>query len=293
VIYPDYVKPGSLDEIRGLPQDGRKIYFLAGGTDLMCYLRDGMLPRDKSIVVDVSALKELKGITDQGDTIRIGAVVTFAEISESELLKKWSPGLVVASRLIGTPQIANRATLGGNVGNASPAGDSLPVLTAHSAKIETFSSQPGRMLDVSEVFIGPKKTTLYNGELIAAIYVPKLKPKPGFSVRGAFRKIGGRKSHIISKASVSVCATIDSAGNIDYANVAFGAVGPRVIQGGAVSDLLKCKCVNGDLLERCCSEIKTIITPIDDFRSTAEYRIEVMRPLFLQAMADITSKKAV
>ncbi|HAX62224.1 MAG TPA: hypothetical protein DCX95_06715 [Elusimicrobia bacterium] len=286
MIYPEYIQPVSLTDLWGkFPQD-KKIYFLAGGTDLFNYLRDGLIDASSSCFVDISLLKQLDGITEESENIRIGALTTFSTISESGLLKKYCPDLVAAAKVLGTPQIANRATIGGNIGNASPAGDALPSLAAHFAKAEVANSKGSRLLNISDVFAGPKKTTLANGEIITAVVIPKIKVKAGFTVVGTFKKIGGRKSHIIAKASVAVFAVVKNK-SVDYISVALGAVGPKIIEVRNISKILSGKKVSPELTEKCKDEIRKIASPIDDFRSTAEYRQEVICPLFEQALNEI------
>jgi len=142
------------------------------------------------------------------------------------------------------------------------------------------------LLNISDVFAGPKKTTLANGEIITAVVIPKIKVKAGFTVVGTFKKIGGRKSHIIAKASVAVFAVVKNK-SVDYISVALGAVGPKIIEVRNISKILSGKKVSPELTEKCKDEIRKIASPIDDFRSTAEYRQEVICPLFEQALNEI------
>jgi len=294
VTYPQYIQPRSVGDIwKELPQD-KKIYFLAGGTDLFNYLRDGLIDAENSCFVDVSLLKDVEadGIVEETENIKVSAFTTFSAISENGLLKKFCPDLVAAAKVLGTPQIANRATIGGNIANASPAGDALPPLAAHFAKVEITNSKGSRVVNIADVIAGPKKTTLANGELITAVIIPKINPKNGFTVAGTFKKIGGRKSHIIAKASVAVFAVVKKRSvvaplRVLYISVALGAVGPKVIEVKGISKILQGKDLSPDLVEKCKDEIRKIASPIDDFRSTAEYRLEVICPLFEQALNEI------
>ena len=288
MIYPQYIQPVSLNEMfRKIPQD-KKIYFLAGGTDLFNYLRDGLIDAENSCFVDITLLKnaEADGIVEETENIKISAFTTFSSISGSKLLKQYCPDLVASAKVLGTPQIANRATIGGNIANASPAGDALPPLVAHFAKVEITNSKGSRLINILDVFAGPKKTTLVNGEIITAVIIPKIKVKDGFTVAGTFKKIGGRSSHIIAKASVSVFAVVKNK-SVDYISVALGAVGPKIIEVKNISKILAGKEVSPELTEKCKDEIRKLASPIDDFRSTAEYRLEVICPLFEQALNEI------
>lgn len=289
MIYPQYIQPVSLTDLWSkLPQD-KKVYFLAGGTDLFNYLRDGLVDAGTSCFVDITHFQEAEsnGIVEETENIKISAFTTFSSISKSKLLKKYCPDLVAAAKVMGTPQIANRATIGGNIGNASPAGDALPPLAAHFAKAEITNSKGSRLVNILDVFAGPKKTTLANGEIITAVIIPKIKAKDGFTIVGTFKKIGNRKSHIIAKASVAVFAVVKKK-SINYISVALGAVGPKVIEVKNISKILTgCSGLSPELTEKCKDEIRKIISPIDDFRSTAEYRLEVIRPLFERALNEI------
>ncbi|MBU2567354.1 MAG: FAD binding domain-containing protein [Elusimicrobia bacterium] len=284
---PEYIKVRTVSEIREKIPGDKKAYFLAGGTDLMCYIREGLIDSEKSCLVDISKIDGLNGIEEETDRIVIGAMTTFREISENESIKKWCPGLALAARSIGTPQIANRATIGGNIGNASPSGDSIPSLITHNAVLKIAGSSGEREVDISGIFTGPKKTILANAEIITSVLIPKLKVKDGSALRGTFIKIGGRKSHIISKASVAVLAAV-AGRDIGTVNVAFGAVGPVVINAESVSRILENNTVTPELMEKCAVEIRRIISPIDDFRSSAAYRREVLPLLFARAMDEIT-----
>lgn len=288
MTYPHYIKPKSIGDIwKELPRD-KKIYFLAGGTDLFNYLRDGLIDAENSCFVDITLLKgeSFAGIVEETENVKISAFTTFSSISESKLLKQYCPDLVAAAKVMGTPQIANRATIGGNIANASPAGDALPPLAAHFAKVEVANSKGSRLINILDVFAGPKKTTLANGELITAVIIPKINFRSGFTVAGTFKKIGGRKSHIIAKASVAVFAVVKNE-SVDYISVALGAVGPKIIEVKNISKILTGCEVSPELTEKCKDEIRKIVSPIDDFRSTAEYRKEVICPLFEQALNEI------
>lgn len=286
MIYPEYFKPQTIEEIWKKDFSGKKIYYLSGGTDLVNALRDGLLDADKSWFVDISSLGELKNITEDAKYVKIGSAATFDEISVNKLVLQWCPALAFAAKTIGTPQIYNRATIGGNVANASPSGDSIPALMVHLAKIEVINKESKKILDINEIFLGPKKTSLANGDLITAILIPKVPAISGIELKGTFKKIGGRKSHIISKVSVAVSAQV-AGQKIESIRVAFGAVGPKVLNVPGISEILEKSEIDKDKLEKCALEIQKVITPIDDFRSTAEYRRTVAPALFIQAMDDI------
>ena len=286
MIYPEYIQPHSLKDMWSKIPRNKKIYFLAGGTDLLCYLRDDFIDIEKSCFVDISLLKEICGIKQYKEYIKIGSRTTFRDISENPVLLKWCQPLNISAKTIGTPQIANRATIGGNIANASPSGDSLPALIALNARVEIANFRNKRLVNITGIFKGPKKTSLANGEIITSILIPKPKLKKGLAVKGGFKKIGGRRAHIISKISVAIYAGVKGK-TIDFINVAMGAVGPTVISVPNVSKILKDKKITPELIKKCILEIQRVISPIDDFRSTADYRKEVTGPLFEQIMGEI------
>jgi len=286
MIYPEYFHIDGLDDIKKIDSKEKKVLFIAGGTDMMCYLRDGLIDAGKNCIIDIGSVKELYGISEDSDYLKIGALATFSNILESELVKKWAPALVSTAETFATPQIRNRATIGGNIGNASPAGDSLPPLAVHNAKVVAFGKNGIRTLDIINVFAGPKRTNLSNGEVITAVLIPKINILKNFKLKGIFLKIGGRKTHIISKVSVAIAGLFNGA-EVNSINIALGAVGPTVIKADKVAGFLNGKRITPELITKCGEEITNIACPISDFRSTALYRSEVIAPLFKEAITKL------
>jgi len=281
--YPEYFRPRSLTELlEKLPRE-KKVYFLAGGTDLLCYLRDGLLDRENVCLADVSLLSELKEIAEESDCIRIGSGTTFAEIIENDLAKKWAPVLVKAGQTIGTPQIKNRATIGGNIGTASPAGDSLPALAVQEAELELNKFGEKRLVKILDIFVGPKKTNLANGEIIVAIKIPK---KPRWL--GNFLKIGGRRNYGISKIAIAVYLCMKNK-IVEDIHIALGSVAPTVVLAKMSAEILRGQSLTDKTLREAIQAFSEIARPIDDFRSTAEYRRKILGPLFRQVLSEITS----
>src|SRR5262249_41921932 len=161
-----------VDAYAVLAERGSTVRIIAGGTDLMVLMNAHAL--DAMDFLDIWGLDELRGITDRGNTLRVGALTTFAEIARSPLVLDRMPALAAASRTVGAIQIQNRATIGGNIVNASPAGDSLPVLAAYEAEIEAGSTQGVRRIPFRSFYAGYRQTTLEPNELVVAIWIPKL-----------------------------------------------------------------------------------------------------------------------
>jgi len=220
---------------------------LGGGTDLMVMLHAGTIrPRT---LVDLWSLAELKGIRRVDGGLEIGAAEPYTGIIGSALVAAHCPALVAASRTIGAAQIQNRGTLGGNLANASPAGDTLPVLLAADALIVTDR----RTIPIADFFTAYRKTALGVGELIVAVRLPG-------SARGVrFRKVGTRAAQAISKVVVAV--------NREPARIAFGSVAEVPLRARSAEAAL----ARGDELGAVAA-VAADIRPIDDVRSTAAYR---------------------
>lgn len=260
-----------LDELR---QQAR---LLAGGTDLMVLLNARLLA--PAHYIDLWPIDELRGISDQGATLRIGALTTFTEIIRSPLIEKYAPALSAAARTIGAIQIQNRGTLGGNIANASPAGDSLPVLAAANAEIEIASQRQLRRVSFNEFYTGYRKTVLAPDEMILAVHLPKL-PE---SAEEVFYKIGTRRAQAISK--VMLGARLELTGDrIDSIALGYGSVAPTVIRAWRTESLLTGERITPELLERTRETLGQDLSPISDLRSTAEYRLRVAGNLLVKLL---------
>jgi xanthine dehydrogenase small subunit len=226
---------------------------IAGCTDVYVGLHFRTLPQQRFI--DLWGLKELRGISVTDDVLRIGALSTYTEIIESKVVQKRVPMLVAASREVGGAQIQNRGTLGGNVANASPAGDTLPVLMAANAQIVLRSHAGTRTVPFDAFYTGYRQSVRRPDELIVAIEIPRI------DGRQWWRKVGTRRAQAISK--------IMMAGVRGKAvRIGVGSVGPTVVLARKAADVL----MNGGPVADAQAALLSEITPIDDVRSTREYR---------------------
>jgi CO/xanthine dehydrogenase FAD-binding subunit len=238
---------------------------LSGGTDLMVEVNGGH--RRPEHVVAVSRVPELS--TWQHDpsagTLRIGAGIRYTEI-ERDPIASWSPALAQAARTVGSPQIRHAATIGGNVGTCSPAGDGLPVLSALDARVELRSAAGVREVPFGEFMIGPKRTVRMPGELITAITIPVADGYQGYT------KVGVRNAMVIATASVALVVRGRSVA------IALGSVGPTILRCPEAEALAAARAdfdaghLPADVLAQCCELVRSAARPIDDHRSTAEYR---------------------
>jgi len=264
-LNPTAHSPTTLAEAYGLLSERGALKIIAGGTDLMVLMNAHML--DASEFLDIWRMDELRGIEDQGDALRIGALTTYTQLIKSELIQKHAPSLIAASRTIGAIQIQNRGTIGGNVVNASPAGDSLPVLAAYDAEVELGGARGTRRVPFNQFYTGYRRTVLEPDELVLAVRLPKLKQGEG----DFFWKVGTRRAQAISKTVMAVRARIEDR-RIDSISIAVGSVAPTVVRAFGTEKLLTGSVVDKTLIKQAGEMIAREITPITDLRSTERYR---------------------
>lgn len=238
---------------------------LAGGTDVMVYLEGGSLK--PVAVIDLWRVDALRGITATPQGTRIGALATWTDVVESALLPD---ALRDCARTIGAVQIQNRGTVGGNIVNASPAGDSLPMWLALDARFELRSWQSVRTVAAADFWLGYKRTALRPDELLTAVIVPT--PAEGSTLR--FRKVGTRLAQSISKVVMALRVDV-AGGRVSGARVAFGSVGPIPARAAAVEAALVGSTLDEAAVDAAVARLD--IAPIDDVRSTADYRNAVAR----------------
>ena len=263
---PTAQSPATLGEVYALLSErSGAIKIIAGGTDLMVLMNAHML--DASEFLDIWRVDELRGITDEGDALRIGALTTYTQLIKSELIQKYAPALVAASRTVGAIQIQNRGTIGGNIVNASPAGDSLPVLSAYDAEVEIGSSRGARRVPFNEFYTGYRRSVLESDEIVLAARLPKLQP----GERDFFWKVGTRRAQAISKTVLAARAMM-CGDTIDSISIGVGSVAPTVIRARKTEGLLTSAALTLEIVERAREMIAREIAPITDLRSTEDYR---------------------
>jgi xanthine dehydrogenase small subunit len=250
-------------------RDDAELVPLAGCTDLYVAVNFGTLSGSRFL--DLWPLEPLRKITISGDTLVIGALATYTDIIKSRHVRKHLPMLVESSRQIGGPQIQNRGTIGGNIANASPAGDTLPVLAAADAIVVLRSATDERRVPFNEFFTGYRKSVRTPDELIVAVEIPKQD--------GAqwFRKVGTRAAQAISKV---VMAAVRGS----RPRVAIGSVAPTVVRVPRTEAAL----ARGSI-DQAAAILAEEVQPIDDVRSTAEYRRAVTVNLLRRFWADTSA----
>jgi len=255
-----YLRPRDLKDAVQVYRTTPGCRLLAGGTDLMVMLHARTLRPEPRAVIDLWSLPELKGIRRVDDMLEIGAAESYTGIIRSALAQQHVPALVAAARTIGAAQIQNRGTLGGNLANASPAGDTLPVLLAYDAVVVTDR----RAIPVDRFFTGYRKTALQADELITAVRLP-------LGRQVVFHKVGTRAAQAISKVVMAVCR--------EPARVAIGSVAEIPLRATRAEAAL----ANGDAAGAVAA-VAGDIRPIDDVRSTAVYRRAVTQNVLAELL---------
>jgi len=271
-----YAAPENLDEAVRLAAGGNAT-LLAGGTDLMLQTRSG-LKAFKPILVNLRRVPELGKITRAGAAIRIGALTTVADILENDLIKEKASILAETADRFASGQIRNTATLGGNVCNASPAGDMIIPLMLLDAEVELAScsgrNMATRTLPIADFFTGPGKTKMQPDEILTAF----LFPAPGETFVAGFKKFGTRPALDISVVSVGIACRKED-GILKNVRVAFGAVAPVPLRGPNIEAALEGRILDAEKIAEAARIAVEEVSPISDVRASAWYRRELVRVL--------------
>ncbi|KMT22145.1 FAD binding domain-containing protein [Clostridium cylindrosporum] len=257
---------------------------IAGGTDLMIKLREGTLLH--SILVDVSDVNEMKGISITSEAITLGASVTFSEIVKSEEIKKALPGFWEACSMVGAVQIRNMGTLGGNTANGSPAADSVPPLIALGAKLIISSLSGDVAVDISDFFIGKGNTALPKGSVIKEFIIP-MQGKGSRII--AFDKLGLRNALAISRISSAVCLNVEGS-IITEARVASGSIGILPTFEDKMSKFLIGKTLNEDTINEAAKHFSFIVSERLKGRSSLEFKKEAVKGVIIKTLTKALSQ---
>ena len=279
----DYRRPGSLDEALRLRSDLPDYLVIAGATDVMVGAATKPPPLG---MIDIFELRELNGIHRNNGCLEIGSATTYASLQRNALAQEYVPALVSCSREIGAAQIQARGTIGGNIITSSPVGDTLPVLLALEASVVVASTRGQRVLPYDTFCTGYRKTQLASDELLISIQLPLL--KDGRQQR--WQKVGTRRAQAISKVMAAACLGQNERGEINHCRIAMGAVADRPIRLNEVETLVLGHLPTTDLAEEIRATVARIITPIDDVRSNADYRMLVAQNIAARFVLDLNLK---
>jgi len=269
---PAVDSPRSLTEAYGLlaaSADGR-VRPIAGGTDLMVQIT-GELGEPPQRVIDLWHLDELRGVREESDALVIGALTTYTELRASPVIAERLPVLADVAATIGAAQIQNRGTIGGNIANASPAGDTLPLLLATDAEIVLGGPRGERTVTANEFFPAYRRTARADDELILRVRIPM---PLGREVR--FRKVGTRRAQAISKVVMALAWQTNGAsadqGAWHDVRLALGSIAPTPVRARKTESALEGSAPTAETADRAAAALEAEIEPIDDVRSTAAYR---------------------
>jgi len=269
-----YARPVSLEEtfaLLGATPDAR---VLCGGTDLIVALRKRRIR--PSLVIDIKNVPELSGIAETDGTLRIGATTILTRVTADDRVRVWFPALVEAMNVVGSIQIRNRATLGGNLVNASPAADTAPPLLVYGASLELAGAGGTRRLPLAEFFTGPGRTVIAPGEIVTAVLIPA----PAVAAGSAFGRMTRRRG--VDLATVNLACLVSASGETRFA---FGAVGPRPFLVTDESGKLADPATPPAEQTRAIAALTAQATPISNVRASLEYRQAVLEVLSRRALA--------
>jgi CO/xanthine dehydrogenase FAD-binding subunit len=238
---------------------------LAGGTDLMV-LQHVQAPLPAQFM-DIWGLQELRGVSEEEEALWLGALTTYTEMIQHPLIVRYLPLLSEAAQSVGAAAIQNRGTLGGNIANASPAGDTLPILLAHEAEVELTSRRGVRLVAATQFYQGYKKLDMRPDEIVSRVRIPKRH----IAEKSLWLKVGQRKAQAISKVMIGARALVQN-GTIAWAKVSLGSVAATPVRLSGVEGLLTGKKVSEELAVAAGEAARSEVFPISDVRSTEGYR---------------------
>jgi len=280
-----YIRTESLTEtLELLHEYGPQAQVAAGMTDLMIEVKDGRLK--SSLLIDISRLAELKLIEDRGDRLVLGPLATHADIGASPLVRQAAGVLAEAAQSIGSPQIRNVGTIGGNIGNASPAADTLPALTVLQANVTVTSREGQRILPITEIFLGPYRTVLSPRELITEISIPRLTGQP----RSRFIKLARRKALATSRLSLALLAFFRDA-RLEEIRISAGATTPTPCRLREAESFLRDQFLSSEVIVQAARLASREMIRRTGLRGSSSYKVPALQGLFINALNEMTAKE--
>ena len=269
-----FFEPETFEEVHQLVEKNKgDAVLMAGGTDLLVNLKRKVIKA--KVVISLEKIKSLKQVHySESAGLTLGSMVTVSELVETPIIKQKFPLLAIAANKIGSPQIRNRATIGGNICTARPAGDTIGPLTAYGAEVQLVLGKETRWEPISKFITGPGKTTRKEGEVLAAI---RIKPFPA-NTGVSYIKYGVRKAMEIAMVSVTTAITFNG-DKCEKATIVLGAVAPTFIRSNEAEEALVSHKVTLSAAEKAAELAAGGCRPITDVRASAEYRRDLVRVL--------------
>jgi CO/xanthine dehydrogenase FAD-binding subunit len=268
--------PRTLDELWDFLEADPNTAVYAGGTDLLVNLRAGRINPNKLVCLE--RIEEIRGVRDAGAEVFIGAATTHSSVLQDPLVRCEFPVLAKAVRVLASPAIRTMGTIGGNIVNASPAGDTLPPLYVLEAEVEIVSRKETKRIPVADFIVGPGQVRLRAEEIVKGVWIRKA---PAFNVHH-FEKVGLRKSQACAVASLAALLSVSEDMKIERTRLAWGSVGPTVVRSAEVEEALVGQEPEPEKLLEIARLVERIVSPIDDVRASAQYRRIVAGRLLLR-----------
>jgi carbon-monoxide dehydrogenase medium subunit len=277
----EYVRPRTLAEALQIAADrGSAARILAGGTDVIVRLRMGHMKPD--VVIDVKQVAELSDRIEEVDgSLRVGARVVMTRLIEDERIRREFPALVEAASVVGSVQIRNRATLAGNICNASPAADTAPALLVYGAVVNIAGASGTRRVPLTDFFTGPGRTVLAVGEIVQSIDLPRPTKPAGAAFGRITRRFG------VDLATINLCCRIDASGETRFA---YGAVAPKPFLVADSSGVLADASASAEAKTAALRELIGQASPISDVRGGRDYRLAMLDVMSRRALATATDR---
>jgi carbon-monoxide dehydrogenase medium subunit len=277
----EYKKPSNLTDAISALKECENAFLFAGGTDLLVGMKNNLLK--PQYIIDLKGISNIKSFEYQ-EGWKFGALTTIRDIETSETLRQKMPFLCQAASCFGSIQIRNRATIGGNLCNASPAADMSTMFLAMDSRVKIISADNEKVVGLDKLFTGPNSTILNRGEVLTEIIVPKDIER----FKGVYIKFGPRKAMDIGIVNIAVLLDADfKSGSCKEIRIALGAVAPTVIRARQAEDLLNGNGLSPDLISRAAEVASSEIDPISDFRASAGYRKELVKTLVARGINTI------
>jgi CO/xanthine dehydrogenase FAD-binding subunit len=279
----DMKTPGALDEALGVLANEPGLWKpFAGGTDLMVLLEAGKLPHRQYL--NIWNLAELRGIEVTDEKLALGALTTYSQIQAHPVLRNEFPLLCQAASETGGLAIQNRGTVGGNIVNGSPAADSPPALLAYDAELELISARGTRRAWYRDFHTGYKQMDIQPDELLLRIHLGR----NTLAFKQYYKKVGTRKAQAISKVCFAALARVEN-GTVDEVRIALGSVAPVPLRGIQTESALRGRKIDSQTIAEAKGELEREVTPIDDIRSTRNYRLRVTLNLLQDFLSTLTA----
>jgi carbon-monoxide dehydrogenase medium subunit len=277
----DYIRPSNMNDAIATLRENDNPYLLAGGTDLLIGMKTNTV-RPKCII-DLKSIPDIDAIEyDSG--FKIGALTTVRDIEVSPLIQQKIPALSVAAGTLGSIQIRNRATIGGNLCHGSPAADMAAILLAMNCEVNIAAVNGERTIALDRFFTGPNSTVLGKDEVLSEIIIPKEIEQ----FKGVYLKHGPRKAMDIGIVNIAVLLDADAnSGLCNRIMIALGAVAPTPIRAKKAEELLNGKTLKPELIQKAAEMASTEAKPITDFRASADYRKDLVKSLVAEGIRQI------